>query len=217
VPKQFFRVDGADKQTGEETYLVLQAPTKPLAEKLARQQGLLISSVRIARPDDWGGPPPEPEEEQQPDIETTQYIEPGMYALPAPPPAEAEVTHAPEADPQYDPPPEHEQFVDPAPATAVHPAYVAPAQDAAAATQPVSGGASAATVVLACVGGALVLGGVLALALALWPDNSLRNEIQQIDFRLHELSQTILGSMLVLAGLITFAVAVICYLVPRGR
>ena len=60
VSAQFFRVDGADQETGEETYLVLQAPTKPLAEKLAREQGLLISAIRVARADDWGGPPPGP-------------------------------------------------------------------------------------------------------------------------------------------------------------
>ncbi|HWE97908.1 MAG TPA: hypothetical protein VG269_28385 [Tepidisphaeraceae bacterium] len=53
----FFRVDGADIETGEETYLVLQAQTPQHAEQIARGQGLLISSVRAATPADWGAPP----------------------------------------------------------------------------------------------------------------------------------------------------------------
>jgi hypothetical protein len=58
--------------------------------------------------------------------------------------------------------------------------------------------------VLGCVGGALVVGGVLAMVLALWPDNAARNELQQLDFRLNQLNQTIIGSMLVLGGLLVF-------------
>lgn len=207
---QFFRVDGADQESGEETYLVLQAATKPQAEKLARQQGLLISSVRVAKPDDWASTPEESEE--LPDIETTQYIEPGVYVTPgpqAPPPPEL-------AEPAY--PAEPEQFIDPAPAAPeAVPPTVAPAE-ASMQWQPAAepaGGSSAAAVVLACAGAALVIGGVLALALALWPDNAVRNELQQIDFRLHELSQTVLGGMLVLGGLVVFAMAVVCYTAPR--
>ncbi len=50
----FFRVDGADLETGEDTYLVLQAPTSKHAEQIARRQGLLIASVRPATTQDWG-------------------------------------------------------------------------------------------------------------------------------------------------------------------
>lgn len=52
----FFRVDGADLETGEETYLVLQAPSAEDAEQIARKQGLLIAGVRAATADDWGIP-----------------------------------------------------------------------------------------------------------------------------------------------------------------
>jgi drug/metabolite transporter (DMT)-like permease len=62
---------------------------------------------------------------------------------------------------------------------------------------------------LSAIAGALIVGGVLALSLALWPDDAARNELQQVDFRLHELSQTVLGSVLVLGGLIVFAVAAV--------
>jgi hypothetical protein len=57
VQGSFFRVDGADIETGEETYLVLQAQTPQHAEQIARGQGLLISAVRAATPADWGAPP----------------------------------------------------------------------------------------------------------------------------------------------------------------
>jgi hypothetical protein len=50
----FFRVDGADLETGEDTYLVLQATTVDEAEQVARKQGLLIAAVRPAVAADWG-------------------------------------------------------------------------------------------------------------------------------------------------------------------
>ena len=49
-----FRVDGADLETGEETYLVLQAASSSDAEQIARKQGLLIAAVRAATAADWG-------------------------------------------------------------------------------------------------------------------------------------------------------------------
>ena len=80
----FFRVDGADRDTGEDTYLVLQAGSKPEAETIARKQGILISSIRVAKPQDWTAKaaPPAPTE---PEIEPppSAKIEPA----PAPPPA----------------------------------------------------------------------------------------------------------------------------------
>lgn len=53
----FFRVDGADLETGEETYLVLQAANSDEAERIARRQGLLIATVRPATAADWGAAP----------------------------------------------------------------------------------------------------------------------------------------------------------------
>jgi hypothetical protein len=70
-----------------------------------------------------------------------------------------------------------------------------------------SRGAGTAIVLLAFIGSALVVGGVLAVTLALWPDNGVRNELQQIDFRLHELSQAVLGSSLMLGGFVTLFLA----------
>jgi hypothetical protein len=210
VATQFFRVDGADQQTGEDTYLVLQAATKPQAEKLARQQGLLISSVRIAKATDWAAP--EEPEQVQSDVETTQYIEPGFYEVPGP---------APEAGPEAsaDAPPvaEPEPFVDAAPTPDSARRYTPTSTNQEDESSSPSGGATAAAIVLGCAGAALLIGGVLALALALWPDNALRNELQQIDFRLHELSQTVLGGALVLGGLIVLAMSLFCYLAPRKR
>lgn len=202
VSAQFFRVDGADQETGEETYLVLQAPTKPQAEKLAREQGLLISAVRVARPDDWSAPPAPP-----------APVEPSPEFAPEPPALE-EPEPAPELQYPAESAAEPSPFVDvssqaePAP----QPLEPAPALPPVA---PSTGGSSAAAVVLGCIGGALLLGGVLALVLALWPDPAVRNELQMIDFRLHELSQTILGGMLVLGGLIIFVLAVICHLLAK--
>lgn len=257
VSATFFRVDGADQETGEETYLVLQASTKPQAEKLARKQGLLISSVRVARPDDWSAPaeePPAVPSTAEMDIYTrsqataphaTAAAEPApaesaeepdgyraedMVGFPEPPtfpPPSAAPTDgpAPNVEPDYrdDYPGGATPFMNPVPTPAdtVHapPADVvepSPAGSVAApgATAPARR-SSAAAIVLGCVGAALLLGGVLALSLALWPDNAARNELQQIDYRLHEVSQTILGGMLVLAGMMTFTLAIICYLLPR--
>ena len=50
----YFRVDGADLETGEESYLVLQAASIADAEIVARKQGLLIAAVRAASSADWG-------------------------------------------------------------------------------------------------------------------------------------------------------------------
>jgi hypothetical protein len=195
VPTKYFRVDGADMETGNETYLVLQAKTRPQAETLAREQGLLISSVRIAKPDDWAASaPPDP------------VIEP-------------DAVHSHHAE-EPEPPQHPEPFIDQAPAEPEEPAarplsdFHIPEPTAPVAPAPPAP-ATAAPILLACVGSALVIGGVVALVLALWPDNTLRNELQQVDFRIHELSQTILGAMLVLAGLIAFVLATICYLFPR--
>ena len=115
----------------------------------------------------------------------------------------------------HEPAPEH--FVDPTPEPEVSNAYAAASAHALARQSSTAAAPSAAgAVVLVCAGAALVIGGVLALVLALWPDNStLRNELQQLDFRLHSLVQTILGSMLVLSGLIVCLIAAICYLLPR--
>jgi hypothetical protein len=48
----FFRVDGADIESGEETFLVLRAESEEQAEAMARQQGLLIAGVRPATAED---------------------------------------------------------------------------------------------------------------------------------------------------------------------
>ena len=76
---------------------------------------------------------------------------------------------------------------------------------------------SAPAIVLACAGSVLAIGGVLALVLALWPDNIVRNELAQLDYRLHSLMQTVLGGTLVVSGLMVILVGVLCYLFPRGR
>lgn len=204
VSAQFFRVDGADQETGEETYLVLQAPTKPQAEKLAREQGLLISAVRVARPDDWSAAPAPPVP-----VEPPPQLEPEPPALQEPEPTTElhyPVESATEPSPFVDVPTQAEPAPEP-----LEPAKALPS------VVPPTGGSSAGAVVLGCIGGALLLGGVLALVLALWPDNAVRNELQQIDFRLHEVSQTILGGMLVLGGLMIFVLAVMCHLLAKRR
>jgi len=185
VPTHFFRVDGADQQTGEETYLVLQADSKPHAEKIARKQGLLISSVRVAKASDWESRP------------KSDPLDNGEADLPpaAAPPAE-EVLPVSDAAPPL-------SFVEAKVVSPVSQAIAAPVAPQQA--EPPTG--SAAAVVLGCVGGALVVGGVLALVLALWPDNAVRNELQQLDFRLNQLNQTIIGGMLVLGGLMVFVLA----------
>lgn len=195
MPTHFFRVDGADQETGEETYLVLQAESKPQAEKIARKQGLLISSVRVAKPGDWhpsGGLDAQNEEDDAPQMETAADVSP----------------QTPEQD--LVPPP---VFVD---STVASPEMEAETLPDAAFPHVQSPGRSAGAVVLASVGGALVVGGVLALSLALWPDTAARNELQQLDFRLNQLNQTILGSMLVLGGLIAFLMAAVLSLISRA-
>lgn len=199
MPTQFFRIDGADQETGEETYLVLRAKTRPQAEKLAREQGLLIASIREANPEDWGAPSEEPAPDSEPPVqqEATHEEEPEMHA-----------TSHPHVEAHHEAPPE--EFVDPAPAA---PSYTHYADESAPAR---ARNSTAGSIVLACAGAALVIGGVLALVLALWPDTAtLRNELQQVDFRLHALIQTILGTMLVLSGLIVCLIAALCYLMPR--
>jgi hypothetical protein len=200
VSAQFFRVDGADQETGEETYLVLQAPTKPQAEKLARQQGLLISAVRVARPDDWSGST-EPEAPAEAPLNTE----------PAPPPEPElapELHNTPEMPIESSPFVEAQAPLEPVP----QPLDPAPALPAVASSRQNS---SAGAVFLGSIGVALVVGGVLALVLALWPDNAIRNELEQIEFRLHEVSQTILGGILVLGGLMIFVLAVFCHLISK--
>lgn len=53
----FFRIEGADAETGEETSLILQAQDSEEAERIARDQGLLIALVRAATRDDWNPTP----------------------------------------------------------------------------------------------------------------------------------------------------------------
>jgi hypothetical protein len=204
VSAQFFRVDGADQETGQETYLVLQAPTKPHAEKLAREQGLLISAVRVARPDDWSAPPPPPPEPAPP-AET--YFDP-------PPPVE-QLEPAPEMDYAAGASAEPTPFVDAPSASQPAPPALEPVRALPSPTTTTAGRSSAAAVVLGCIGGAFVLAGVLALVLALWPDNAVRNEFQQIDFRVHELSQTVIGAMLVLSGIVVFALSIMSHLLSK--
>ncbi|HSZ57338.1 MAG TPA: hypothetical protein VK797_16865 [Tepidisphaeraceae bacterium] len=182
VSSQFFRVDGADSESGQETFLVLRAKSKPHAERLARKQGLLVATVRVAKPADW---------EQTPHKATA-----------APP-----IEHA-NNDPIMD---KAERGVE-KPLSAAAPLQPLPrpsegAQPGRATAQRTG----AAPIMLSAIAGALIVGGVLALSLALWPDDAARNELQQVDFRLHELSQTVLGSVLVLGGLIVFAVAAVLY------
>lgn len=179
VSSSFFRVDGADSETGHETFLVLRAKSKPHAERLARKQGLLITSIRIAKPTDWEETPHKAAPANTIEVDITQ--------------------------PAVDKPEVTTQPLSPNPALAPLPG---PSQvrSASATASALSG---ATTITLCAVGGALIVGGVLALALALWPDDGVRNELQQIDFRLHELSQTVLGSMLVLGGLIVFVLTAV--------
>ena len=178
VSSNFFRVDGADSESGQETFLVLRAKSKPHAERLARRQGLLVSSVRVAKPADW---------EETPHKAT---------AAPA-------IEHA-NNDPVMDQPDRPVEK----PLAASAPLQPLPKPSDLA---PPRGANAAAPIMLLAVAGALIVGGVLALSLALWPDDAARNELQQVDFRLHELSQTVLGSVLVLGGLIVFALAAVLY------
>jgi len=181
VSSQYFRVDGADSESGQETFLVLRAKSKPHAERLARRQGLLVATVRVAKPADW---------EQTPHKAT------------AAPPLE----HA-NNNPVMDKPDRADKnLMASAPLQPLpKPSETTPAAAAVAQRS------TAAPIMLSAIAGALIVGGVLALSLALWPDDGARNELQQVDFRLHELSQTVLGSVLVLGGLIVFAVAAVLY------
>lgn len=191
VPTHFFRVDGADQETGEETYLVLQAESKPQAEKIARKQGLLISSVRVAKPADW----------QPSGADDDQDLAPAMEEA-------APAIEEPDVQEIVTPP----VFVD---STIASEGPVEEALPDAAFPEKPAQRRSAGAIVLGCVGVALVAGGVLALALALWPDTVARNELQQIDFRLDQLDQTILGGMLVLGGLVVFLMAAVLSLIAR--
>lgn len=201
MPSKFFRVDGADQESGEETYLVLQAKTKPQAEKLARDQGLLVASVREAHAEDWAAP----SEDSAPPTESSYEPE-----------TEAPAHDQAHAHAEHEHVPEHDEFIEPVP-TIQQPVHytIEPGTSPAHEGASPSGPPTAAAVVLASAGSAIVLGGVLALALALWPDNAVRNDLQQIDYRLHALIQTVLGSMLVVGGLMVFLIAVICYVVPK--
>ena len=187
MPTHFFRVDGADQETGEETYLVLQADTKPHAEKLARQQGLLIASVRVAKPADWqaapAASPADEAVEEQPAREEAKR--------------DAAAPEEPSAVPITSPP---EPPLTPE-------AAAAPSPPGAVVMVPIS-----IAVVLACVGGALIAGGIVALVLALMPRGGVLNELQQLDARLHELTETVLACMLVLSGFLALAIAAMCYL-----
>lgn len=174
----FFRVDGADSETGQETFLVLRAKSKPHAERLARKQGLLIHSVRVARKSDWQDAP--------------------TSAAPAVPVVLATDDSATGKDQDVEL--EHKPLSPSAPLEKL------PSPSAMAGATS-SGSNPTATILLCLVGGALFVGGVLALTLALWPDNGVRNELQQIDFRLHELSEAVLGSSLLLAGIVVLFLA----------
>ena len=172
----FFRVDGADSETGQETFLVLRAKSKPHAERLARKQGLLIHSVRVAKKSDWQDAP--------------------TSAAPAVP---VVLTDEPATGKDQDVELEHKPLSPSAPLEKL------PSPSALAGRSTASN--STATILLVFIGGALVVGGVLALTLALWPDNGVRNELQQIDFRLHELSEAVLGSSLLLGGIVVLFLA----------
>jgi hypothetical protein len=178
----FFRVDGADSETGQETFLVLRAKSKPHAERLARKQGLLIHSVRIAKKTDWQDAP--------------------ASATAAP---TVEPTDQPTTEPTTEPTTGKDQDVELEnnPLSPSAPLEKLPSPRPSGPSR----GTGTATILLVFIGAALVVGGVLALTLALWPDDGVRNELQQIDFRLHELSQAVLGSSLLLAGFITLFLA----------
>ncbi|HEX4797097.1 MAG TPA: hypothetical protein VH370_25115 [Humisphaera sp.] len=53
----YFRVDGADLESGQDTFLIVRAASSEEAEELARKQGMLIASVRPATADDWTSRP----------------------------------------------------------------------------------------------------------------------------------------------------------------
>jgi hypothetical protein len=182
VSSQFFRVDGADSESGQETFLVLRAKSKPHAERLARKQGLLVASVRVAKPTDW---------EQTPHQATAAPPLEHANNGPIMDKAEGQAEKTLSTSAPLQPLPKPSESAPQATAGMMRP--------------------GAAPVMLTIIAAALLVGGVLALSLALWPDDTARNELQQVDFRLHELSQTVLGGVLVLGGLIVFSVAAVLY------
>jgi len=169
----FFRVDGADSETGQETFLVLRAKSKPHAERLARKQGLLIHSVRVAKRSDWQDAP--------------------TSAATAVPVELTDESTGKDQDVEL----EHKPLSPSAPLEKLP----SPSAMRSASSN------STATIMLSFIGGALVDGGVLAQTLALWPDNGVRNELEEIDFRLHELSEAVLGSSLLLGGIVVLFLA----------
>jgi hypothetical protein len=181
----FFRVDGADSETGQETFLVLRAKSKPHAERLARKQGLLIHSVRVAKKGDWEDAPATAN--SAPAVEPTLDLT-GSDETPT------ENTTGKDRDVEL----EHKPLSPSAPLEKL---------PSPATSNRITRGTGTATFLLSCIGGALVVGGVLALTLALWPDDGVRNELQQIDFRLHELSEAVLGSTLMLGGIVVLFLA----------
>lgn len=203
----YFRVDGADQETGEETYLVLQAQTKPHAEKLARQQGLLISSVRVAKPTDW---------DAAPTVVTPKTAQP---AAAIEPPAQAElaqpeVAPQPEAQGQAESDVGSQTLIAPVAGELSLAQPLAPSPAVSSATRRVS---KAGTVTFICVGCALIAGGVFALILAFMPDHTLRNELQQLGVQVHQLAQIVVGCTLVLAGFVAFSMAGMWHLARRLR
>ena len=169
----YYRIDGADSETGQETYIVLRARGKPHAERLAAKQGILVSTVRIAKPGDWDQAPRTARSAPLVELADAPETSSPMKPLTATAP------------------------LDPLPSPTVHYSN--------------SRRVEPSFVLLSCIGAAMVIGGALALTLALWQDDAVRNELQQIDFRLHELSQAVLGSMLVLGGLVVFLVAAVSH------
>jgi len=186
----FFRVDGADSETGQETFLVLRAKSKPHAERLARKQGLLIHSVRVARKTDWQDAPGT--------ATTARAVELTVESN------RSESATGKDQDVEL----EHKPLSASAPLEKLPSPSVASGSSLA--------GLGTATTLLSFVGAALVVGGVLALTLALWPDNGVRNELQQIDFRLHELSEAVLGSSLMLGGIVVLFLAGVMFVRNRS-
>src|SRR6266478_8408182 len=169
---------------------MVRAERKAHAERLARREGLVISSVRVAKQADWADAPGGATSALS--VELTTEEKDGDVEL------------------------EHKPLTASAPLEKL-PSFGNVSRDAAGAARPPRAGfRDAGPVMLTCAGGALVVGGVLALALALWPDEGVRNELQQIDFRLHELSQAVLGGTLVVAGMIVLFLAGVLYGGRRG-
>jgi hypothetical protein len=186
VRSTFFRVDGADQDTGEDTYLVLQAGSKPEAETIARRQGILISSIRIAKPQDWSAAPAEPS--------------------PEPDPVE-------DHEPQVEPDPEPIEAVDltPEPAPPVESQAVAPAPAPPLIVRKSRIRVPVPVLILTGIGGLLEVAGLVTLLVGLIPDHALRNELQQLDVRLRLLNLIIVSSTLILSGLIVLLIAAVWF------